>query len=79
MQNKNNKKQYLNYLIDPSFQNVNRLSVLSFGNVHDHIKRERLTNYYLPKVEIKYKNVMIECRNFLDQPTENNIKTQKNI
>ena len=63
-QKKKKRKQYLNRLIDSSFQGVNRISVLSFGNVDHHIKREGITNYYLPKVEIKYKNVMIDGRNF---------------
>ena len=38
------------YLIDPSFQGVNRLFVLSFGNEND---RKANTGYYLPKVVIK--------------------------
>ena len=42
MQNK-----YLDYLIDPSFQGVNRLFVLSFENIID---REAHRNYYLPKI-----------------------------
>ena len=42
--------QYLDFLIDPSFQGVNRLSVLSFENESD---RKVHTGYYLPKVEIK--------------------------
>ena len=46
-QNKNNN---LNYLIDPTFSNVNRLFVLSFENVDD---RTSYYKYYLPNVEIK--------------------------
>ena len=46
-QNKNNN---LNYLIDPTFSNVNRLFVLSFENEDD---RTSYYKYYLPNVEIK--------------------------
>ena len=53
---------YLNYLVDPSFQGVNRLFVLSFENGDD---REPHSNYYLPKVEIKNYNVKIDGKNFL--------------
>ena len=36
------------------------------------------TRYYLPKVEIKYYNVMIEWKNAFDQPVRNGIKTYDN-
>ena len=38
---------YLDYLIDPNFQGVNRLFVLSFENNTDRTVR---TKYYLPTV-----------------------------
>ena len=44
------KNQYLDYLIDPSFQGVNRLFVLSF---EDEAQRTSYKRYYLPTVEIK--------------------------
>ena len=40
------KKNNLNYLIDPSFTNVNRLFVLSFENEND---RTSFSKYYVPK------------------------------
>ena len=48
---------YLDYSVDPSFQGVNRLSVLSFENTTD---RTVHTKYYLPTVEIKDCNIMID-------------------
>ena len=42
--------RYLNHLINPSFQGVNRLFVLSFGNENN---RTSHSTYYLRKVEIK--------------------------
>ena len=41
------KNNYLNYLIDPPFTNVNRLFVLSFENEYD---RTSFFKYYVPKV-----------------------------
>ena len=66
----------LNYLINPSFQGVNRLFVLTFENEND---RTSHTTYYLPKVEIKDYNVMIDGRNFFDQPINRMNKTYENI
>ena len=59
------QKRYLNHLINPSFQGVNRLFVLSFENEDG---RTSHSTYYLPKVEIKDYNVMIDGKNFFDQP-----------
>ena len=70
------QNRYLNYLINPSFQGVNRLFVLSFENEND---RTSHSTYYLPKVEIKDYNVMIDGRNFFDQPINSMTKTYENI
>ena len=63
-------------LVDPSFQGVSRLFVLSFENEND---RTSHSTYYLPKVEIKDYNVMIDGRNFFDQPINSMTKTYENI
>ena len=48
--------EYLDYLINPSFQGVNRFFVLSFEN---NAHRTRNTGYFLAKVEIKdYKGMI---------------------
>ena len=44
------KNNNLNYPIDPTFTNVNRLFVLSFENEDN---RTSFSKYYVPKVEIK--------------------------
>ena len=41
--------------------------------------RESHKQYYLPTVEIKDYNVMIDGRNFFDQPINNDLKTYDNI
>ena len=66
----------LNSLIDPSFQGVNRLFVLAFEN---DAQRKVHSGYYLPDVEIKNYNVMINGENFFDQSIKDNKVTYKNI
>ena len=55
----------LDYVIEPSFQEVNRLFGLSFENSTD--------------VEIKNYYVMIDGQSFFDQPVKNDLKTYDNI
>ena len=69
------RKQYLNHLIDPSFQRVNRLFVLSFEDDAQRISNKR---YFLSIIKIKYYNVKIDRKNFLDQPIKNNLITHEN-
>ena len=59
----------LNHLIEPSFQGVNRLFVLAFKDDAQRISTKR---YCIPNVEIKDYNVMIDGKNFFDQPVRNN-------
>ena len=70
------RNRYLNHLINPSFGGVNRLFISSFENEDD---RTSHATYYLQKVEIKDCNVMIDERNFFDQPINSMAKTYKNI
>ena len=70
------QSRYLNLLVNPSLQGVNRLFVLSFENEND---RTSHSTYYLPKVEIKDYNVMIDGKNFFDQPVKNDKVTYENI
>ena len=66
----------LNHLVEPSFQGVNRLSVLAFEDDAQRISNKR---YYIPNVEIKDYNVMIDGKNFFDQPVKNDKVTYENI
>ena len=50
----------LNYLIDPIFTNFNRLFVLSFERNIIGGNRDSFSDYYVPKVEIKDFNVLID-------------------
>ena len=69
-------KQIFKSLVNPIFHGVNTLFVLSFENEND---RTLHSNYHLPKVEIKYCNVMTDGKNFFDQPINSDLKTYENI
>ena len=66
----------LNHLVEPNFQGVNRLFVLAFEN---DTQRTSAKGYYLPNVEIKGYNVMINGENFFAQSIKNNKETYENI
>ena len=66
----------LNHLVEPSFQGVNRLFVLAFENDDHRTSNDR---YYIPNVEIKDYNIMINGENFFDQAIKNNKVTFENI
>ena len=70
------QKQYLDYLIDPRFQGVNKHFVLLFEN---NAHRTSYNRYFFSTVKIKYYKVMIDRKNLLDQPVKNNIRTNDNI
>ena len=70
------KYNNLNYLIDPTFANVNRLFVLSFENEND---RTSFSKYYVPKVEIKEFNVLIDGKQFFEIPVKSKEKAYEAI
>ena len=51
----------LNHLVEPSFQEVNRFFVLAYEN---YTQRKSAKGYYLPNVEIKNCNILINEENF---------------
>ena len=58
----------LSHLVEPSFQGVNKLFVLAFENDK---QRASHSGYYLPNVEIKNYNGMINGEKLFDQPIKN--------
>ena len=72
IQNNNNN---LNYLIDPTITNVNRLFVLSYERIEEDngqkYYRDSFSYYYVPKVQIKDFNVLIGGKRFFDLPIKN--------
>ena len=65
IQRKNNN---LDYLIDPSFRNINRTFVVSFKNGNSDTMRDSFNKYYMPLVEIKDFNALIDNKTFFYQP-----------
>ena len=66
----------LNHLVEPSLQGISRLFVLAFEG---DTQGKSHSGYYLPNVEIKNYNIMINGENFFDQPAKNNKVTYENI
>ena len=74
----------LNYLIDPTFTNVNRLFVLSFQRIAGEnnatkVYRDSFSHYYLPDIRIKDFNVLIDGKSFFDLPVKNEEEAYENI
>ena len=73
------KTNHLNHLIDPAFTKVNRLFVLLFENEED---RTSFSKYYVPKVEIKDINMLIDGKSFFfffDVPVKNKEEAYEKI
>ena len=72
--------------LDASFQGVNRLFVLAFNNTTEdvagnpinntanRVQRDSHRKYFLPRLDITNYNVLIDGRNFYDQPINDQIK-----
>ena len=69
----------LNYLIDPIFTNVNRLFVLSLARNNAGDDRDSFSDYYLPNVDIKGFNVLIDGKSFFDLPVKNEEEAYEKI
>ena len=66
----------LSHLVEQSFQGVNRLFVLAFEN---DTQKTSHSGYYLPNVEFKDCNIVINGKNFFDQPVKDNKVTYENF
>ena len=66
----------LKHLVEPSFQGVNRFFVLTFEGDDNRTAHD---SCYLPTVEIKDYNIVINGENVFDQPIKNNKITYENI
>ena len=77
--------------LDASFQGVRRLFVLAFNNTtvtvpnnpisnnNNRVLRKSHTKYFLPSVNITNYNVLIDGRNFYDQPINDLVKQYDKI
>ena len=68
--------------LDASFQAVNRLFVLAFNNTDgnaNQVERNSHRKYFLSRVDITKYNVLIDGRNFYNQPINDQIKKHDEI
>ena len=63
-----NEFKYIN--LDPSFEDVNRLFVTAYNRVDGQSNRDDQRKYYLPRIDLNKYNVIIDGRNFNDNPIE---------
>ena len=72
-----NATKYIN--LDPSFQGVNRLFLMAYSRAdYNQATRNRQRKYYLPRIDLK-KYVIIDGRNFYDNPIENDIEKYREL
>ena len=72
----------IRFPLDACFQGVNRLFVLAFDNTNNgdnKVERDSHRKYFLPRVDITNYNLLIDGRNFYDQPINDQIKKYDEI
>ena len=69
--------QYIN--LDPSFQGVNGLFVMAYNRVDGQPTRDNRRKYYLPRTSLNKYNVIIDGRNFYDNPIESDIEKYREL
>ena len=69
--------KYIN--LDPSFQGVNRLFVMAYNRVDGQPTRNGQRKYYLPRIGLNKYNVIIDGRNFYDNPMESDIEKYREL
>ena len=69
--------KYIN--LDPSFQGVNRLFVMAYNRAAGQPTRYGQRKYYLPRISLNKYNVIIDGRNFYDNPIENDIEKYREL
>ena len=69
--------KYIN--LDPSFQSVNRLFVIAYNRANDQLTRNGQRKYYFPRISLNKYNVIIDGRNFYDNPIESDIEKYRKL
>ena len=78
--NENSDTNVFNYInLDPSFQGVNRLFVMAYNRVDGLPTRNGQQKYYLPRIDLEKYNVIIDGRNFYDNPIESDIEKYREL
>ena len=69
--------KYIN--LDASFQGVNRLFVMAYNRANGHHTKNGQSKYYLPRISLNKYNVIIDGRNFYDNPIESDIEKYREL
>ena len=69
--------KYIN--LDPSFQGVNRLFVMAYNRANGEPTKNGRRKYYLPRIDLEKYNVIIDGRNFYDNPIESDIEKYREL
>ena len=73
-----NVVKYIN--LDPSFQGVNRLFLMAYSRAdNNQATRNGQQKYYLPRMDLKKYNVIVDGRNFYDNPIESDIEKYREL
>ena len=66
--------------LDPSFQGVNRLFVMAYSRENNNQPtRDGRTKYYLSRIDLNKYNVIIDGRNFYDNPIESDVEKYREL
>ena len=69
--------------LDPSFQGVNRLFVMAYNKLaaanENQFNKDSTRVYYLPRNDLNKYNVIIDGRNFYDNPIESDIEKYREL
>ena len=65
--------------LDPSFQGVNRLFIMTYNTLANQPTRNGQRKYYLPRIDLEKYNVIIDGRNFYDNPIENDAEKYREL
>ena len=69
--------KYIN--LDTSFQGVNRLFIMAYSREAGQPDRNCQQKYYLPRIDLNKYNVIIDGRNFNDNPIESDIEKYREL
>ena len=73
-----NAVKYIN--LDPSFQGVNRLFLMAYSRAdNNQASRNGQQKYYLPRIDLNKYNVIIDRRNFYDNPIKSDFEKYREL
>ena len=75
-----NNANIIRYIsLDPSFQGANRLFLMAYGREANQPTKDGRRKYYLPRIDLKIYNVIIDGKFFYDNPMESDIEKYREL